>query len=183
MASAAGKYSQTKTASIDKLPAATLDAAPSILYHGEASLETGRGGASRPVKPCTLHQDCLANLTTFSQPAERLGAITYWNSPSAATWMSAEAVTPLDFLHQQRAAISGFLQSLEAACRSCESDKEDQSRAVLESEGRRAVLFLEQQADEWRAQLELEVSGRLPSIQVVGSMPPYWQNQLRCAGS
>ena len=56
-------------------------------------------------------------------------------------------VTPLDFLHQLRSAISGFLQSLEAACQRCEGDKEGQSQAVLESEGRRAILFLEQQAD------------------------------------
>ena len=71
--------------------------------------------------------------------------------------MSAEAVTPLEFLHQQRTAVDRFLQSLQAACQRCESDKEGQSQAILESEGRRAVLFLEQQADEWRAQLELEV--------------------------
>ena len=83
---------------------------------------------------------------------------------AAATLMADEGcVTPLDFLHQQRSAISGFLQSLEAACQRCEGDKEGQSQAVLESEGRRAVLFLEQQADEWRSQLQLEVSGMLAS--------------------
>ena len=80
-------------------------------------------------------------------------------------------VTPLDFLHQQRSAISGFLQSLEAACQRCKGDKEGQSQAVLESEGRRAVLFLEQQADEWRSQLQLEVSSMLASRSLPESPP------------
>ena len=65
-------------------------------------------------------------------------------------------VTPLEFLHQQRAAIAGFLKSLESACQTCEGSEGGQSRAILETEGRRAVLFLEQQADEWRSQLQLE---------------------------